>query len=226
MDRNVLLTAVGFRPEMVLPLVQALRPQEVYLLSGRHGQIVETGREVQAKLREEKIPVQRQEVDDWDILNWSVSIQAALDRYKEDHVTVNLTAGHGLAVAMLAIHAAQRAIPVVCFDWEAYRKAGAPAKDLHAFVKPHSPAAVLNLKETQPIDRQILAQLLAGPKSVSELVETLKPTPQSTISTSLNRLLEKGFAERRLDGRNSVYSLLPGLSSMIAGTFGVGKVRG
>src|SRR5688572_21526587 len=137
MDRAVLLSAVGFRPQMVLPLVEATNPQEVVLVAGRHGQVAETERELLRELKGRGVSVSVEHVDDWDVLAWSNAITAALDRRRDERVTVNLTAGHGLAVAMLAIHAAQRGLPVACFDWEPLAT-GKPPKDLTKLVHPHS----------------------------------------------------------------------------------------
>jgi DNA-binding transcriptional ArsR family regulator len=215
-DKRILLTAVGFRPAMILPLAQATKPDEVSLLSGKHPTVIQTEHSVVEHLRKDGIPVHIAHVDDWDVLGWSKAILMALDRHKDDEVTINLTAGHGLALAMLAIHAAQRSLPVVCYDWETFAKTGEHPKDLQKYMHPHSPAAVLNLDSTQPIDRKLLAELLKGPQSVTNLMETFQKIPQSTISTSLSRLVAKGFLAREIKGRNRFYSLRPGLHPMIA----------
>src|SRR5688572_26026272 len=98
MDRTVLLSAVGFRPQMVLPLVDATSPQEVVLIAGRHGQVVESEREVLRELKARGIPAAVEHVDDWDVVAWSNAITSSLDRLRDERVTINLTAGHGLAV--------------------------------------------------------------------------------------------------------------------------------
>jgi DNA-binding transcriptional ArsR family regulator len=203
---------------MVLPLVDATKPQEVVLLAGRHGQVVETERELLRELKLRGITATVDRVDDWDVLAWSNAITAALDRLRDERVTVNLTAGHGLAVAMLAIHAAQRGLPVACFDWEPLATGKAP-KDLTKLVHPHSPAAVLHLASTQPVDRQILALLLKAPQGVTALGKALD-LPQSTVSTSLARLSERGFLDREQQGRSRTYRLRDGLAPMISHALG------
>jgi DNA-binding transcriptional ArsR family regulator len=196
-----------------IPGVFATSPQEVVLIAGRHGQVIETEKELVRELKARGIPVTIDHVDDWDVVAWSNAITASLDRLRDERVTVNLTAGHGLAVAMLAIHAAERGLPVACYDWEPLATGKAP-KDWSKLVHPHSPAAVLHLKSTQPVDRQILALLLKGPQGVTALGTALD-LPQSTVSTSLARLSERGFLDRDQQGRSRIYRLRDGLRPMI-----------
>lgn len=218
-DRTVLVSAVGFRPQMILPLCRVLSPQEVVLISGRHGKVVQAEKVVVGELKARGVAVHVTKVEDWDVLAWSNAITAALDKMRDERVTVNVTAGHGLAISMLAIHAAQRGLPVACYDWEPFAKTGKHPKDLAKFLHPHSPAAVLNLTSTQPVDRTILKHLLSGPTSVGELATALDMS-QSTVSTSLIRLTERGFLDRQRVGKARIYRLRDGLHSMLAQAVG------
>lgn len=218
-DRTVLVSAVGFRPQMILPLARLLSPQEVVLIAGKHRTVVQAEKVVVGELKGRGVAVQVTKVDDWDVLAWSNAITAALDRLRDDRVTINVTAGHGLAISMLAIHAAQRGLPVACYDWEPFARTGKHPKDLARYMHPHSPAAVLNLKSTQPVDRAILRWLLAGPTAVGDLVAGLGMS-QSTISTSLSRLTNRGFLDWTRSGKARIYQIREGLQSMIAHELG------
>jgi DNA-binding transcriptional ArsR family regulator len=200
---------------MILPLARLLSPQEVVLISGRHGKVVEAEKEVVGELKARGVAVQVTKVEDWDVLAWSNAITAALDRLRDERVTVNVTAGHGLAISMLAIHAAQRGLPVACYDWEPFATTGKHPKDLAKYLHPHSPAAVLNLGSTQPVDRAILRTLLESPMTVGKLAKQLDMS-QSTISTSLARLVERGFLDRRPEGKTRIYGIRDGLHAMIS----------
>src|ERR1051325_3585821 len=133
-DRKVLLTAVGFRPEMVLPLADVLLPDEVVMIAGQHGEVTKTEAALVKAFKAKGTPTTVRHVKDWDIQAWSRTIADCLDQLRDDDVTVNLTAGHGLAVAMLAIHAAQRALPVACYDWETFANTGRHPEQLQKFV--------------------------------------------------------------------------------------------
>lgn len=215
MDRRVLVSAVGFRPLMITPVVDVMAPEEIVLIAGKHGQVVETEKEVTAHIKAKGIPLTVVHVDDWDIVQWNTALTAALDRLKDDSVTLNLTAGHGLCVAIFAIHAAKRALPVVCYDWEPLAKTGKQPKDLETLMHRHSPAAIFHLQDTQPVDRRILELLLVEAQNVTTLGAALQ-VPQSTLSTSLARLAERGFVDREASGRNKIYRLRPGLEPMIS----------
>jgi DNA-binding transcriptional ArsR family regulator len=203
---------------MVLPVVDNLSPQEVALIAGKHSSVQEAEKDVIQALKDKAIPYKVVHVDDWDIVAWNNAITAALDRLKDERITVNLTAGHGLAVAMLAIHAAQRALPVACFDWEPDGPKGR-AKTTTGQLHSHSPAAVLHLKDTQEIDRRILRLLVQAPQQATAVVTKLD-VPQSTASTALARLAERGFVDRDAQGRTVTYRLREGLQPMIAQALG------
>lgn len=214
MDRTVLLSAVGFRPAMILPLVDVVRPDEVILVAGKHGEVTKATNDVTDALKDRKVAYKVHRVDDWDVQAWSDVIAGVLDHYEDDDVVVNLTAGHGLSAATLGIHATQRALKVACYDWETYAKTGEHPSDLAKQVHYHSPAALFNLGKTQPVDRSVLALLLSGPRAVGAIAKQLDAS-QSTVSTSLARLLSLGFLDRLSSGRERIYSLRPGLESLV-----------
>jgi hypothetical protein len=218
-DRKVLLTAVGFRPDMVLPLADVLSPDEVVMIAGQHPDVTKAEATLAKAFKAKATATTTHRVKDWDIQAWSQTISDCLDQLKEDQVTVNLTAGHGLATAMLAIHAAQRALPVACYDWETWANTGRHPDQLDKYVHFHSPAALLHLKETVPIDRRILQLLLEGPQSVGSIAEKLT-VPQSSVSTSLGRLVDTGFLDRNPAGRNRLYQLRKGLGEFVASALG------
>lgn len=218
-DRKVLLTAVGFRPEMVLPLADVLQPDEVIMIAGQHGEVTKAEAKLTKLFKAKGTTTMTYRVKDWDIQAWSKTITDCLDRLREDDVTVNLTAGHGLAVAMLAVHAAERALPVACYDWETLATTGKHPENLGKFVHFHSPAALLHLKETVPIDRRILQLLLEGPQSVGTIAEKLA-VPQSSVSTSLARLVDTGFLDRNRAGRSRLYQLRKGLPEFVSEALG------
>lgn len=199
---------------MILPIVDVLQPDAVALIAGRHGEVAKAERDVIKALRDRGVPHSIEHVDDWDIHAWHRAIGSILDRHRDDTVTVNLTAGHGASTAMLGIHAGARALPTACYDWETFAKTGEHPKDLAKYMHFHSPAAILNLPDTQPIDRQLLSQLLKGPQSVGTLAAETG-LAQSSVSTSLLRLHEKGFVNRASEGRNRIYSIRPGVDDML-----------
>jgi DNA-binding transcriptional ArsR family regulator len=223
-DRKVLLSAVGFRPAMILPLVDVLRPDHVVLVAGKHGEVTKAEVEVLRELKGRSTSSEIHHVDDWDVQAWSDLIAKLLEQYKDDQVVVNLTAGHGLSTAMLGIHATQRSLPVACYDWETFAKTGEHPRDLEKFIHFHSPAAVFNLNSTQPIDRQILGSLLQGPQGVGALSKRLG-VPQSSISTSLARLIDRGFLDRESMGRERIYRLRAGLEPLVSKGLGFPLAR-
>lgn len=218
MDRRVLLSAVGFRPEMILPLLDVLEPAHVHLLAGTHGEVVKSEKAVLADLKRRGIPWTIDHVPDWDIQGWQNIIVAALDKFQDDHVTINVSAGHGLAVALLSIQAAKRGLSIACYNWEP-NKDKPMARGETRYLHEHSPAAILHLRELQPIDRAVLRTLARGKRTVSELVDETGEK-QSTLSTCLNRLVERGFLDREAMGRNRTYSLRRGLKPLIEESFG------
>jgi predicted transcriptional regulator len=213
-DRRVLVSAVGFRSAMILPLVDVLEPQEVALISGEHGRVVKTEAEVTAALKRRGIPSTVEHAPDWDVLAWSNAINRTLDRLKDERVTINVTAGHGLAVALFAIQAAQRGLPIACYNWEPTARSKRVVMRDHKHLHMHSPAAILNLPAIVSLDQDVLRALLKGPQSVGSLAEDLK-VAQSTLSTCLARLAERGFLDRETEGRSRLYRLRDGIDGMI-----------
>lgn len=186
------------------------------MIAGHHGQVVTTERDLHKELRRRGITAITQTVDDWDSLAWHKAIRQILDDNARKDIIVNLTAGHGLAQGLLAIHAAKRGLPVACYDWETFAKTGSRPKDLLKYVHYHSPAAILNLDSLHEIDKQILRILLMGKANVMELVGSMHNVPQSTVSTSLARLARGGFVDRTAEGRTRLYAIRPGLESMLS----------
>lgn len=215
MDRNILLSAVGFRESMVQGIIDYLNPDEVVLIHSRHGESQKAHRRLLEKATEDGRPVRSQRVPDWDLLAWSDAIEAAMDRYKDDQVTVNVTAGHTMAVSMLAVHAAKRGLPIIVYDWEEEAETGKRPKNwMDTKIHRHSPGAVLHLRRVSDVDRVVIDALLDGPATVSGLRER-KELAQSSVSTSLARLAGKGFVatKRKVGGRE--YALQPGIEPMV-----------
>src|SRR5687767_11748752 len=122
---------------MILPLVDGLRPDHVVLLAGKHREVTKPQPQVLRALKAGPTSSELHHVDDWDVQAWSDVIAKLLEQFDEDHVVVNLTAGHGLSTAMLGIHATQRSLQVACYDWETFAKTGEHPGDLEKFVHFH-----------------------------------------------------------------------------------------
>lgn len=215
MDRTILLSAVGFREFMVQGIIDYLEPDEVVLIYGSHGKCQDAYGKLVRRAKTDRRPLQSHLVDDWDMLEWSDAIEAAMDRHKDDRVIVNVTAGHTLAVSMFAVHAAKRGLPVVVYDWEEEAETGKRPDDwMETKIHQHSPGAVLNLRKVSDVDQKVLDAVLDGPGAVAEIC-TRTSLAQSSVSTSLARLAKKGYVahERRNAGRE--YRLHEGIAPMI-----------
>lgn len=215
MDRTILLSAVGFREFMVQSVVDYLDPDEVVLIHGEHGKSQNAHQRILEQAERDGRPVMSHRVEDWDMLAWSDTIEAVLDRYKDDRVTVNVTAGHTLSVSMLAVHAAKRGLPVIVYDWEEEADTDRrPDNWMATKIHQHSPGAVLNLRRVSDVDRVVLDTLLDGSAPVSQL-RSRSGLAQSSISTSLARLSKKGFVTMHREGGGRQYRLQPGIEPMV-----------
>lgn len=215
MDRRILLSAVGFRPPMVQGIVDYLDPDEVVLIHSDHGESQNAHATLLDQARLDGRLVRSHRVPDWDMLAWSDTIEAVVDKHKHDLVTVNATAGHGLAVTMLAVHAAKRGLPIIVYDWEEEAFTGQRPSDwMDTKIHQHSPGAVLHLRRVSNVDKTVLGALLDAQGTVSELVERTS-SAQSSVSTSLTRLRGKGFVEAHPAERGRKYRLVPGIEPMV-----------
>lgn len=138
----------------------------------------------------------------FDFIAWYRAYEQVLERHKQDRVTLNLTPGHGVAIAMGALVAARRNIPSVCFDIE--------GTGLHHV----SPAVLFHLEKLAEADKRVLRELGRGPAPVTELAEKAK-VKVPTASMSLKRLHQNGFVDRTKTGRQSVYELRAGVREFL-----------
>lgn len=205
MPQPVLLSAVGWRADLVTAVVERVKPRTVELVHSTHENTREILEEVKSELARQRVPFTAVEVADFDFFAWSRAFEDALTRHEGENRVVNLTAGHGVAIATLASAAARHGLDAVCYDWE----------DTKAF-HDSSPAAPINLDRLRSEDHALLARLRTGATNVKTLAAETK-RDSSSVSVSLNRLVGWGFLRRESKGRETFYDLRPGVAEFYDG---------
>jgi hypothetical protein len=201
-----MLGAIGFRQDLVVRPAEEVGATRLALVATKHPKVQETQKALQKWADQNDVELHVWNVRKaYDFVEWHTTWIAAKLTALGKPVTVNLTAGHAVAISTAAIMAMKANLPCVCYD------------DLEDEVHHLSPSILLRLDELIPRDRQALQLLARGPRGVGDLVESMKDRP-STVTRTLDRLEGSGFLTVRpdpADNRRRVAELRPGVRAFL-----------
>jgi DNA-binding transcriptional ArsR family regulator len=201
-----MLSAIGFKPELVRRPAEELGATRLALLATPHEKVRKTEADLRAWAKREGLDVAVWHLrSSFDFVEWHTNWIAARLTALGRTTFVNLTAGHAVAISTATIMATKANLPCVCYD------------DLEDELHHLSPSILLKMDELIPRDRQALQLLADGPRGVGDLVEAMQDKP-STISRALERLEGTGFLTVRqdpADNRRRVAELRPGVRQFL-----------
>lgn len=204
--QNVMLGAIGFREDLVVRPAEAIQATRLALVATKHPKVQETQKALRKWADRSDVHLSVLNVAKaYDFVEWHNAWIAAKLTAIGQNITVNLTAGHAVAISTAAIMAMKANLPCVCYD------------DLEDEVHHLSPSILLRLDELIARDRQALRLLASGPRGVGDLVEAMEDVP-STVSRTLERLEGNGFLTVRpdpVDNRRRVAELRPGVRAFL-----------
>lgn len=207
MTGPVLLTAIGFKAELVREPAKHAQASKVYAIATKHPKVAVARKVLEEWSETAGIPLEVVTVRNaFDFVEWySAWNKAALANAGKDTV-VNLTAGHAVAISTAALVATQSTTPCLCYD------------DVDDVMHHLNPSILLKLHELIPRDREALRILSEGRANVGDVAAAMKDR-LSTVSRSLSRLRNWGFAASSPDPRDSrrqIYELRPGVKEFLA----------
>lgn len=202
---SILLSPLGWTEEWLLRPLEAIRPNHVVILHTSHPKTLATLTRAKAAIAKRNgAPTVESVVvrPDFDFVAWFRAFEQAVSQFPTQEVTINLTPGHGFAIAMAAVSAAMRGLPCIIYDDD--------AKETHYA----SPGILLHLHRLADADKKILEKLRSKSQTVSKLSET-SVLPLSTVSTSLQRLYRQGFVKKAREKQFITYSLREGVEEFL-----------
>jgi DNA-binding transcriptional ArsR family regulator len=203
----VLLSAIGFKAELVREPAMRVGASKIYGIATKHPKVAATRKALEEWSETAGIPMEVVTVRNaFDFVEWYYTWMTAQLAFAGKEIVINLTAGHAVASSTAAMIAAQKSLPCVCYD------------DIEDEVHHLNPSILLKLHELIPRDKEALAVLAKGPTAVGEVAAALDDR-MSTISRSLSRLREWGFAHSTPDSQDSrrqIYELRPGVKEFLA----------
>lgn len=203
MAQHVLIGPVGFQEWKTQEVVLAMEFDELILLRTSHKRAKRHLMTLKPKLKERGIGMQEIEVRPaFDFVAWYRAMNHAIENHRGADITVNLTAGHGVAISMAALVAARRSLACVCYDIVEHQ------------IHHASPAILFGLERLVDTDRKILRVLAKGPRTVGQIhAETSDKT--STTSMALQRLRADGWVTSQREGQSIRYDLRPGVRPFV-----------
>lgn len=202
----VLLTAVGFKPELVRDPAKLLGASRIYGIATKHPKVALARKDIEGWGGSAGVRVDVAQLKSaFDFVEWYSAWKAAGQAAAGREVYVNLTAGHGVAISTAAMVAVQNSWPCVVYD------------DLERELHHMSPSILLKLHDLVPRDKEVLETLARQPQTVGGVALALDDK-MSTISRSLTRLKEWGFlgsAQSEADARHHIYDLRPGVKEFL-----------
>lgn len=202
----VLLTAIGFKPELVREPAKHARASRIHAIATKHPRVAAARKILEGWTETVGIPIEVVTVRNaFDFVEW-YQAWIRVDQTNAGKDTVfNLTAGHAVAISTAALVAVQRTSPCVCYD------------DIEDVMHDLSPSILLKLHELNPRDRDALRILAGGPAAVGDVAQVMKDR-LSTVSRCLTRLREWGFTASSpdpKDSRRQVYELRAGVKEFL-----------
>jgi hypothetical protein len=203
----VLLTAIGFKPELVREPAKHVRATKIYAIATKHPKVAAARKELEEW--SETVGIQMEVVtvrNAFDFVEWYYAWITASLVNKGKETVFNLTAGHAVASTTAALVATQKTAPCLCYD------------DIDDVMHHLNPSILLKLNDLIPRDREALSILAKGKSNVGDVAEAMKDR-LSTVSRCLSRLRDWGFAVSSPDPRDSrrqVYELRPGVKEFLA----------
>lgn len=196
--------AIGFKEELVRRPAEILGATTLSLLATPHPDVQKTKVDLQAWAKKAGVDLRVQNLrESYDFVDWFRHWNRLLD---DGEATINLTAGHAVAISTAGIVAMKR--NASCVVWDHLED------QLHHM----SPSILLRLDELIPRDRQALQILRNGPKGVGDVAAAMGDRP-STVTRTLQRLESSGFlttAPDPSDNRRRVAQLRPGVRQFLA----------
>lgn len=207
MQGPVLLTAIGFKPELVREPAQHLKASRIYAIATKHPKVAGARKALEEWSETGGVLLEVATLRNaFDFVEWHSAWARAGLEHSGKELFVNLTAGHGVAISTAAMIATQRAWPCVVYD------------DLEGQLHHMTPSILLKLHDLVPRDKEVLETLAQQPQTVGGVAQALDDK-MSTISRSLTRLKEWGFlesAQSEADARHHIYDLRPGVKEFLA----------
>lgn len=206
MPGPVLLTAIGFKAELVREPAKHVGASKIYGIATKHPKVAATRKALEEWSETAGIPMEVVTVRNaFDFVEWYYAwITANLVNTGKETV-VNLTAGHAVASTTAALVATQKTTPCLCYD------------DIDDVMHHLNPSILLKLHELIPRDREALRVLADGPANVGDVAKRMKDR-LSTVSRCLARLRDWGFAISAADtndSRRQIYELRPGVKEFL-----------
>lgn len=206
MASPVLLTAIGFKPELVREPARHLSPSRIYGIATKHPKVTAARKVIDEWCETANIPLEVVTIRTaFSFVEWYQAWNRAAQANPHADVVTNLTAGHAVAISTAALVAVQNTWPCLCYD------------DIEDVVHSLSPSILLKLNALNPRDRTALRVLSGGPRSVGDVAIQMNDG-FSTVSRCLSRLRAWGFATSSSDtgdSRRQIYELRPGVKQFL-----------
>jgi DNA-binding transcriptional ArsR family regulator len=203
----VLLTAIGFKPELVSEPAQHVGASKIYGISTSHPKVVACREALERWSETTGTAMHVVTVEGaFDFVEWYLSWRAAIETLTGQDVVVNLTAGHAVAISTASLVAAQTSGACVCYD------------EVEDVVHHLNPSILEKLNHLIARDRRALAVLATGKATVGDVAIRMEDE-LSTVSRCLSRLREWGFvtsAPDPEDSRRQIYELRPGVREFLS----------
>jgi DNA-binding transcriptional ArsR family regulator len=207
---HVLISPIGFQRWKSQEVLGSIEFDHLHVLHTSHPTAKKHAKALIAEVTRNGFTAEETEVRPaFDYVAWSDALEAAVAKHAGAERTINLTAGHGIAIAMAAVVAARTGIPCVCFDRFSRRS------------YPANPAILASRERLADSDRRILAELRKGERTVTELHAELG-IKLSTVSMALQRLRASGWVDAERRGKSISYRLTAGVELVLEKKGGVG----
>lgn len=195
---TTLITSSGWKPTLVTRVADELKPDRVLVIHTDHPRTLKCLEESRRALA---VPVESHIVAPaFDFTKWYREVEGHVS---EDAV-FNLTAGHGVAISVLSLVAAQRGLPAVIYDDD--------ANQLHHL----SPGILFTMDNLGRVERSILTELAAG-EATSQLLVERTGYATGTVSQALTRLARDGYVVSRYEGRQRFTQMRQGVRTFLHG---------
>lgn len=139
----------------------------------------------------------------FDLRAWQESLSNVVANHRRADITMNLTAGHGVAIAAATMVAISDGIPCVCYDVVEGRLFRV------------NPSAAMQMASLGSTEREILRLLNERARTVTDLQRASRLKP-STVSMALQRLRTSAWVESVREGKAIRYDIHPGAQQLLA----------